>query len=87
MTDTRKLSFTLPNGATFMAEGSDDLIEKALHEFKAFMADPASAAKPAGKNGTRSTANVVPDSDIPAPTIRVRASVWLPRVCFRVAAM
>src|SRR5207237_7434187 len=27
--------------------------------------NPASAAKPAGKNGTRSTANVVPDSDIP----------------------
>lgn len=72
MTDTRKLSFTLPNGAAFTAEGTDDSIAKALQEFKTLIADPTTAAKPApptitptNGNGNSGTHIIQPVGDIP----------------------
>jgi hypothetical protein len=37
MTDIRKLNFTLPSGATFNAEGTEEYVSKALSDFKALL--------------------------------------------------
>ncbi len=47
MSDTRKLSFTLPNGVTFSAEGTEAHVEKLLQEFKVLLQEtPAAPMKP-----------------------------------------
>ncbi|HTM27723.1 MAG TPA: hypothetical protein VL225_21165 [Vicinamibacterales bacterium] len=47
MSETRKVNFTLPGGATFNAEGTEQYVDKLLAEFKTLLERPAPASAPA----------------------------------------
>ena len=56
MTDIRKLNFTLPSGATFNAEGTEDYVSKALADFKALLEmAPAATPKPDRNDESKGT--------------------------------
>lgn len=63
MTDSRKVNFTLPNGATFNAEGSEEYVDKLLDRFSAMLqVAPAAPAKPNSPAKTPDSTQVTPDT-------------------------